>query len=248
MLAAERHLKIIELIRETGSVQVEELAQVLDVSLMTIRRDLEKLKQEGRIDRCHGGAIIKREVPYIEKRTLEIEEKQRIANKCVEFIKKGNAIYLDAGTTTFEIAKVIMDIPALTIITNDIEIVNLLLHTNVNLIICGGTIQKATGSMIGALANQMMENLRVDIAFLGAMSIDEQYNVLTPTMDKAVMKRTICKNAKEKYLVVDNSKFGRQALIKINHLSDYTGVITNKKFNLEEDKKIKEMRITVISV
>jgi len=248
MFAKERLLKIIELISETGSVQVEELAQVLDVSLMTIRRDLEKLKQEGRIDRCHGGAIIKREIPYIEKRTLETSEKQKIAEKCVEFVKKGNAIYLDAGTTTYEIAKLIKDISALTVITNDIEIAKLLLTTNVNLIICGGTIQKSTGSMVGALANQMMEDIRIDIAFLGAMSIDDQYNVLTPTLDKAVMKRTICKNAKQKYLVVDSSKFGKQALIKINHLSDYTAVITNKKFNLEEDKKIKGMRITVIMV
>jgi len=248
MFAEERLLKIIELISETGSVQVEELARVLDVSLMTIRRDLEKLKQEGRIDRCHGGAIIKREVPYIEKRTLETSEKQKIAEKCVEFIKKGNAIYLDAGTTTYEIAKLIKDISALTVITNDIEIAKLLLTTNINVIICGGTIQKSTGSMVGALANQMMEDMRIDIAFLGAMSIDDQYNVLTPTLDKAVMKRTICKNAKQKYLVVDSSKFGKQALIKINHLSDYTAVITNKKFNLEEDKKIKGMRITVVLV
>ena len=67
VIPAERHLKIIELISKRGTVQVEELAKILDVSLMTIRRDLEKLRQEGRIDRCHGGAIIKREVSYIEK-------------------------------------------------------------------------------------------------------------------------------------------------------------------------------------
>jgi DeoR/GlpR family transcriptional regulator of sugar metabolism len=248
MLAPERQQKIINLISETGSVQVDELARVMDVSLMTIRRDLEKLRQDGRIDRCHGGAVIKREVPYIEKRNREIGEKQKIAEKCIEFIKKGNAVYLDAGTTTYEIAKLVKDIPTLTVITNDLEIAELLMHTNQNLIICGGSVQKSTGSLVGALANQMMENMRMDIAFLGAMSIDDEYNVLTPTMDKAVLKRTICKNAREKYLVVDSSKFGRQALIKINHLSDYTGVVTNKKFSTEEERKIKEMRITVIPV
>lgn len=248
MIPAERHMKIIELISKHGSVQVDELAKTLDVSLMTIRRDLEKLKQEGRIDRCHGGAIIKREVPYTEKRSLETEEKHRIAMFCSGLIKKGNAVFLDAGTTTYEIAKVINEVPGLTIITNDIEIARFYLDSNVNLIICGGTIQKSTGSMIGALANQMMENLRVDIAFLGATSIDDQYNVLTPTMDKAVLKQTVCKNAKEKFLVVDSSKFGRQALVKINHLSDYTGVITNKKFSAEESKRLKDLRVTIIPV
>jgi DeoR/GlpR family transcriptional regulator of sugar metabolism len=124
----------------------------------------------------------------------------------------------------------------------------LLIDSTVNLIICGGAVQKSTGSMIGALANQMMDNLRVDAAFMGAMSIDEQFNVLTPTMDKAVMKQTICRNSKERFLVVDSSKFGRQALIKINHLSDYTGVITNKQFTEEEEKKLREMRVTIIPV
>lgn len=248
MLAAERHLKIIEIIGRNGSVQVEELAKALDVSLMTIRRDLEKLKLEGRIDRCHGGAIIKREVPYTKKRIMEPEEKHRIAEECAELVKKGNIVYLDAGTTTYEVANAIKEVPNLTVITNDIEIARLLLDSAVNLIICGGSVQKTTGSMVGALANQIMENLRVDIAFIGAQSIDDRFNVLTPTMDKAVMKQTICKNSKEKYLVVDSSKFGRQALIKINHLSDYTAVITNKKFTQEEEKRIREMRITLISV
>ncbi len=248
MLPAERHLKIIELISKNGSVQVEELAKVLDVSLMTIRRDLEKLKQEGRIDRCHGGAIIKREVSYTEKRSLETKEKQKIAEQCAMLVRKGNVVYLDAGTTTYEIAKVIKEIPSLTIITNDIEIARFLMDSTANLIICGGTVQKTTGSMIGAVANQMMDNIRADVAFMGAQSIDNNYNVLTPTIDKAVMKQTICKNSKEKYLVVDSSKFGREALIKINHLSDYTAVITNKKFTLEEEKKLSKTRITIIPV
>ena len=248
MLPVERQSKIIEMISNNGSVQVDELARLLDVSLMTIRRDLEKMKQEGKIDRCHGGAIVKREVPYTEKRELEPEGRHRIAEQCILLLKKGQVVYLDAGTTTYEIAKRLFDIPNLTIITNDLEIARLILQSNANLIICGGVVQKSTGSMIGAMANMMMDNLRVDIAFLGAQSIDDQYNVLTPTMDKAVMKQTICRNTKEKYLVVDSSKFGRQALIKINHMSDYTAVITNKKFTSEEEKKLRELRATVISV
>lgn len=94
MLAAERHSKIIQMISETGAVQVEELAKVLDVSLMTIRRDLEKLNQDGIIERCHGGAIIKREVSYMEKRTQQIEDKIKIAEKCAGFVKKVMRLFL----------------------------------------------------------------------------------------------------------------------------------------------------------
>jgi len=248
MLPAERHQKIIELIASKGSVQVEELAKVLNVSLMTIRRDLEKLRQDGRIDRCHGGAIMKREVPYVQKLSLETEEKHQIALQCLPLIKKGSVIYLDAGTTTYELAKLLCDIPSITVVTNDLEIARLLLASSANVIVCGGVVQKSTGSMIGAFATQMIEHIRMDMAFMGAASIDDQFNVLTPTMDKAVMKQTVCRNSKEKYLVVDESKFGKQALIKINHLSDYTAVITNKKFTNEENNRIKEMRITIIPV
>lgn len=248
MLAAERHLKIIEIISKNGAVQVDELAKILDVSLMTIRRDLEKLKLEGRIDRCHGGAVIKREVPYTEKQVLETEEKHRIAEQCVNLVKKGNVVFLDAGTTTYEVAKLIKDIPNLTVVTNDIEIARLLLHSTVNLVICGGTVQKSTGSMVGALANQMMDNMRLDVSFMGAQSIDEQFNVMTPTLDKAVMKQTICRNSKEKYLLVDRSKFARQALIKINDLSGYTAVITNKRFTAEEEKRLRDLRATIIQI
>ena len=248
MLPVERHSKIIEILSVNGSVQVDKLAKMLDVSLMTIRRDLEKLKREGRIDRFHGGAIIKQEVPYTEKRSLELDVKYKIAKVSAKLVKKGSIVYLDAGTTTLEIAKAITDIPDLTIVTNDLEIARILLDSPANLIMCGGAIQKATGSMVGTLAIYMVANLRMDIAFMGAQSVDDSFNVLTPTMDKGLMKQTVCNNSKEKYLVVDSSKFGRQALIKINDLSDYTAVITNKKFTPEEEKKLKEMRATIIPV
>ncbi len=248
MLAAERHSKIIQMISESGVVQVEELAKVLDVSLMTIRRDLEKLKQDGIIERCHGGAVIKREVSYMEKRTLKIEDKIKIAEKCASFVKKGDAVFLDAGTTTYEIAKRIQNIPGITVITNDLEIARVLLESDAHLMICGGMVQKSTGSMLGPFANQMMEDIRTEIAFLGAMSIDDNFNVLTPTINKAVLKRTICKNSSRPYLAVDESKFGKQALMRINHLSDYTGVVTNKSLNSEEEAKIKQMKINMIWV
>lgn len=248
MLAAERHSKIIQMISETGAVQVEELAKVLDVSLMTIRRDLEKLKQDGIIERCHGGAVIKREVSYTEKRTLQIEEKIKIAEKCAGFVKKGDTVFLDAGTTTYEIAKRIQNIPGITVITNDLEIARVLLESDAHLMLCGGNVQKSTGSMLGPFTNQMMEDIRTEIAFLGAMSIDDKFNVLTPTLNKAVLKRIICKNSSRPYLAVDETKFGKQALMRINHLSDYTGVVTNKTLNQEEEQKIRQMKINMILV
>ena len=248
MLAAERQRKIIEMIRKNGSVQVDELAKLMNVSLMTIRRDLDKLKQEGRINRCYGGAIIKREVSKVKTREDDPEGKYRIAEQCIKLMKKGMVVYLDSGSTTYEIAKRLLDIEKLTIITNDLHIAKLLLQSNANLIVCGGVVQKSTGVITGAIANMMMDNLKVDIAFLGTHYIDEQYNVRTSTMDSAIIKQTICQNTRERYLVADSSKFGKQASLKINHLSDYTAVITNKKFTSAEEMHLSELNATIISV
>jgi DeoR family fructose operon transcriptional repressor len=246
MLAEERISRIIEIIKSKGTVRVDELAKTLDVSLMTVRRDLEKLKNEGILERCHGGAILKREVSYKEKQTLQIDEKKKIAQRCAKMVRKGDTVFLDAGTTTYEIAKLICNIPSIAIITNDIEIARFLLDTNVHLMLCGGTVQKSTGSMVGDFAIQMMQDIRTEVAFIGAASIDYEFNVLTPTSNKAVFKRTVCKYANRSYLVVDSTKFGKQALLKVNHLSDYTGVVTNKVFNKKESEIIKKQNIIII--
>ncbi|NLO10031.1 MAG: DeoR/GlpR transcriptional regulator [Clostridiales bacterium] len=248
MLAEERISKIIGIIKEKGTVRVDELAKELDVSLMTVRRDLEKLKNEGILERCHGGAILKKEVSYKEKRTLQIDEKIKIAQRCARMVRKGDTVFLDAGTTTYEIAKQIYDIPSISIITNDIEIARFLIDTTVRLILCGGTVQKSTCSMVGDFAIHMMENMRTEIAFIGAASIDDDFNVLTPTSNKAVFKRTVCKYTNRSYLAVDSTKFGKQALLKVNHLSDYVGVVTNKIFSEKEIEKIKKQNINIISI
>jgi len=248
MLPEERYQKIINIIKNKGAVRVDELAKELDVSLMTVRRDLEKLKNEGILERCHGGAILKKEVSYKEKKTLQIEEKMKIAQRCAKMVRKGDTVFLDAGTTTYEIAKLIYTIPSITVITNDIEIARFLIDTDVHLILCGGTVQKSTGSMVGEFAVQMMEDIRTEIAFIGAASIDNEFNVLTPTFNKAVFKRTVCKYANRSYLAVDSSKFGRKALLKVNHLSDYTGVVTDKIFNGKEKEIIEKYKINIIFV
>ena len=104
-LATERRSKILEAIRMNGSVSVNDLARDLDVSVMTIRRDLALLDREGLIERCHGGAVVQSEISYSAKRETNREIKEKIADVCAEMVRPGMQIYLDAGTTTWEIAR-----------------------------------------------------------------------------------------------------------------------------------------------
>lgn len=252
MLAVERMAKIIDITNKNGAVKVEQLAKELDVSEMTIRRDLEKCKRSGSIQRCHGGAISKynilHEMDYDDKRLVHQDAKKKIASTCAQFVTESSTVYLDAGTTTFEIAQIIKSVPDLTILTNDLLIAVSLLKSNVKLIVPGGEIQKSTGSMLGNITQQVMDSICVDISFLGTMSIDDSFNSLSPTIEKAFLKRLIMQNSSASYLVADASKFNQRALYKINALSEYTGVITDKSFTSEELKLIQDQDINIISV
>lgn len=248
MLAAERQTRIVELIQERGSVQVEDLAEELKVSTMTIRRDLVKLQQDNRVERCHGGAVAKQEVDYADKRISHKNEKRKIAEKCASFIKEGNTVFLDAGTTTYEIAEFIKEMSDILVVTNDLEIAGLLKNSSVDLMLCGGVVQKSTGSTMGYYATQMLADFHFDIGFFGAASINEEFQVTTPTVDKAFMKRETRKQCRYAYLAVDASKFHRQSMTKINHLGDYAAVVTNAEFTPKEQEKLIEIGAYIIGV
>lgn len=248
MLAAERQAMIVELIRENGSVQVDELARELNVSSMTIRRDLVKLENSNMIERCHGGAVAKQEVAYEKKQTSNKKSKTAIAGKCVEFVHPGDSVFLDAGTTTCEIAKRICDIPDVIVVTNDLEIAQVLKNSNAKVYICGGMLQKETGSLFGRYATEMLKDFRFDVGFFGAASINEDFQVTTPTHEKMWLKRQVPKQCARSYLAVDQSKFGKQSMTWINQLEDYTGVITDRQFTPEEIEVLEVRGVRIIGI
>lgn len=248
MLAAERQAKIIAMIQSKGSALVEELAKELKVSPMTIRRDLVKLEADNQVERCHGGAVAAQEVTYADKQTSYQQEKKNIALVCEHFVSEGDMVFLDAGTTTFEIAKRIKDIPRLVVVTNDLEIAHFLISSPAELILCGGAVQKSTGSMFGYYATQMLQDFQFDAGFFGAACIDEEFQVLTPTIDKAFLKRETARQCKRSYLVVDASKFQKQSMTKINHLGDYTAVVTNYRFQIAEREKLDKLGASLIEI
>ena len=246
MLAAERQAKITEMIKSRGSVQVEDLAQELKVSAMTIRRDLVKLQEEGKVERCHGGAVAKKEVNYAKKQTSHRNMKEQLASKCASFVSEGDTIFLDAGTTTYEMAKRIKEIPGILIVTNDLEIARLFMDSEVEVFVCGGRVQKETGSMFDRYASGLLADFKFDIGFFGAASINEAYEVTTPTVEKMWIKRETPKQCEKAYLVVDHSKFDRQAMVRVNHLKDYTAVVTDYKFCKEELEELRQMGTVII--
>jgi len=251
MLPEERYARIVAILKESGFVKVEELATYLGVSDMTIRRDLEKCQEAGLLRRCHGGAVLdganQQEIKFEDKSSENSEVKKRLAQACSAFVAEGMTVFLDAGTTAYEIAQRIRTIPRLTIVTNDIRILYSLLGNGNELLMIGGSVQKSTGSVIGQLADQMIRQLSFDVAFIGANSINDKMEVMTPTVEKAFCKRLVVKRSTSSYLAVDHSKFHRKALHYVNSLSEYTGIVTDSRFTAKEHELIRRKKITIIS-
>lgn len=246
MLVGERRQRLIDIISSMGSVSVETMAAEFGVTPMTIRRDLKVISQDGRIARCHGGAVLKTETDYVEKMITNHSAKYKIAEKARELIKEGTVLFIDAGTTTYELAMQIADIPNLVVVTNDLKIAAKLSEKNDNVIICGGQIQKNTGCIMGYYASQMMGDFTFDIGFFGAPSIDREFNVSCPTIEKAFLKKQMVKQCIQSYLLVDAGKFNKNGMNRINSLGEYTGVVTDSRFTSSEKERLIKMNIHVI--
>lgn len=243
MISRERQSNILKQLKVNTYVSVDELATKLNVSPMTIRRDLDNLSKAGLVERCYGGALQNNEIDYSTKNIANADTKKIIANRAYKFIQKDDVVFLDAGTTTFDIAELLKNRKDLTIITTDLEIAYLLRKSSVTLYVCGGLLQMKTGCTIGPFARYFLDNLNFDISFIGTACIDDQFFCSTPTVEKADLKRIAVQHSKSSYLVADASKFNKSSFSRVNSLADYSGVISEKILSDTESRKMKELGI-----
>jgi DeoR/GlpR family transcriptional regulator of sugar metabolism len=244
MLPLERKLEILKMIEKDGKVEIEELVHKLNVSNMTIRRDLAKLEKGGKIVRTHGGAVkanvLTTETPYLTKSVSKIEQKRTIAKYCSNLIPKGSNILLDSGTTTLEIAKEIKMRDDLTIVTNDLKIASELLDCPSQVICTGGSLQKGLGVMFGPHTQSILKQIKVDILFLGAHAIDLRTGLSAPTLEKALIKRLMIESASKTWVVADFSKFNKCAFSQVCPLDLVDAIITDSKFSEEDHIRFSE--------
>lgn len=244
MLTSDRKSSILHYINENQTADVSTLAQLFNVSEVTIRRDLNELHEAGQVRRVHGGAerifLLTEEPQYIRKLKENNQSKQRIAKESLRFIQDNMVIFLDAGTTIFEIAKVIIEenYYNLTLITNDLNTAYLIHQSNKNnLIIVGGNVTKGNGNIQGTLSNEMLNNINPQLSFIGSSSIDNDLKLYSPDEQKIYLKKSIMINSSKTILAVDSTKFEKRSLYYITDMNKFDGVITDYKF-LEEQKII----------
>lgn len=233
MLIDERRQHILLVVQNEGRVLVGELSDKLGISQITIRKDLDYLQSKGLIARTHGGALPVNSGALFdpslkEKQKQHSHEKQRIADAAVKMIKEGQCIMLDSGTTTTAIAQALKRFSRLTVITNAVNIAAELTGTDFEVILTGGTLRKNSFSLVGPLAEDMLEEMHADILFLGVDGFDVETGVTTPNVLESRVNRAMVKAAKKVVAVCDATKFGRRSLSRIISPTAIHHVITDK--------------------
>ena len=234
MLAEERRRKIVQLTQRDGRVVVKDLARRFSTSLITIRKDLEYLQGQGRIERAHGGALpidggALQDPSLREKERLHRKEKDRIAVAAARLVRPGQVIILDSGTTSTAVARATKTIRNLTVITNGVNIAAELVGTGVEVILTGGVLRPNSFSLVGPLAEESLRYVTAELLFLAVDGFDLEYGLTTPNLLEAKVNRVMIANAKRTIVVCDSSKFGHRSLSLIAPTSAVHETITDDK-------------------
>lgn len=229
---AERRHEIVQTALGEGKVDVAELARRFGVSDVTIRTDLNLLDQRGLLVRTHGGAMassrILQELSITEKAAARLGVKRKLAEAACAFVKPGDAIILDSGTTTAEIAPLLSGIGRLMVMTNGLNVAqNLAAADGVELLMTGGKLRKTSQSFFGGHAEEALSRYNFDTLFLGVDGFDLQSGLTTHFEYEAILNRRMCAAAKKVIVVADSSKFNRSGVHRICGPDDVDILITD---------------------
>jgi DeoR/GlpR family transcriptional regulator of sugar metabolism len=253
MLPNQRRDKILDLLKEDGSAKVVDLSRLFKVTEVTIRQDLEKLESEGLIIKEHGGAYLKNVEDQVRSFSLvhqdNLDKKERIAQKCLEFIESGDTIILDSGSTTTEIAKKLKNsgIKNLTIITNALNIALMLgTESGIEVIMTGGEFKPPTLSLTGQKAADFFKGLNVQKLFLATAGLSLKSGLTYPSISDLVVKKAMIDAAEVTYLVADSTKIGKSALASLGALSLIDYIITDTGIEEKYKQVFKDNEIELI--
>ena len=247
-----RRRQILDQLHDQGQVFVQKLSKQFKVSEVTIRNDLEQLELKKMLIRARGGAIkfegyVGIDQRIAEKNKLNYHEKAIIGQKAAQLINEGDTIILDSGTTTAEIVKNLSNFQKLNIITNALNIVDLLMsYPNVNVIIPGGYLRANAMSLVGPLAERNLRNFYVDKVFLSADGFDTRHGISTPNIDEAQLNQIMIEIAKEVILVTDSSKFKRKSLAFICPIEKLDTVVTDDGVSNDDRQRLEEAGVKLV--
>ncbi|PKH20501.1 DeoR family transcriptional regulator [Enterobacterales bacterium CwR94] len=250
MIPIERHQQILALVAERGVVSINELTERLNVSHMTIRRDLQKLEEQGAVLLVSGGVRspdrLSSEPSHLDKTTMYSMEKLAIGTLAATTIPLNSCIYLDAGTTTLALARALSQRSDLTIVTNDFVIAAFVIESSqCRMIHTGGTLCRENRSCVGEAAALAIGNVSIDIAFLSAScwGIRGSY---TPDEEKVSVKRSAARVSRKRVLLADSSKYNKVATWLALDLKQFDSIITDARLTETVRREIESHQVEVL--
>lgn len=231
MKQIERHTLIVDRVNQAGYVTIEDLASEFNVTHQTIRRDLTELENEDKIQRFHGGAGQHSSVsntPYSNRKVAFFEEKQRIAEAIAKEIPDHASMFINIGTTTEAIAQALMNHKGLTIITNNLHVASIMSRKDdFKIIIAGGVVRNRDGGIMGEATIDFVSQFKVDYAVIGISGIDDTGDLLDFDYQEVRVAKAIVEHSRHIFLAADHSKFGRNAMTRLGHISQVHRVFTS---------------------
>lgn len=251
MLAIERRNEILSKLSANGKVLVADLAKEFDVTEETIRRDLEKLDNDGLARKTYGGAVKNEsfniDLPFHVRKQTNVESKQKIAKMIGDMINDGDYIMLDSSTTALCVIKNILQKKNITLITNSIEILlELCNKPEWNVLSTGGMLKEGGLSLVGYQAEKMISGFHVDMAICSCKGIDEENGVTDSNERDAEIKKAFYKSANKRVLAVDSSKFDRASFVKVCGLGDVDIIVTDTDPGQIWNERLKQSNIELI--
>jgi DeoR family transcriptional regulator of aga operon len=243
---------ILERLSENGTISVAGLAEAFRVSSATIRRDLRLLESQRLLGRTHGGAVaqgVLYELPLRYKSARQHEQKLRIAREAGSRVLDGSAVGFTGGTTTTEVARVLVDRQRLTVVTNALNIASeLVIRPNLKLVITGGVARSESYELVGPIAEASLEGLNLDIVFLAVDGISAAAGLTTHHEVEAGTNRALLGRASQVIVVADSSKIGQVAFARICELSDVDELITDDGADPAAVAELEESGLAVTTV
>ncbi|NOY76276.1 MAG: DeoR/GlpR transcriptional regulator [Calditrichaeota bacterium] len=219
---------------------------------MTIRRDLQILEKQGLVKRVHGGAIRYQSLftglALSEKEKIRTEEKERIAQYAVGFVKRGDVIIVDSGSTTLRFVRHLKNKSGITVITNALNVASELSKSNNKIILTGGEMERDSLTLLGPLADKTIQSIAADKLFMGIDSIDFENGLTTPSVSEARTIYEMIKASRERILLADSSKFGRRSLAVVNDITVLDKIITDRELGKSDIQKLEQAGIEVFVV
>ena len=249
----ERQRAIHELIEQGNRVSVTEICESFSISEATARRDLETLAKEGKIQRVRGGAIKTEqsppELPILLREEDQASEKDKIGRAAAELVGAGDTVFLGSGTTVLAAARHLQNCQSLTVITNSLPIINLLIGcTGIDLIVLGGMLRSSELSFIGHITEKALSEVRADKVIMSARAISHEQGITNDYMAETLTDRAIIKISTQVIMVADHTKFGAVSTAFLAPVEEINVFVTDKKTDAEYIQAFRDIGIEVIIV